>query len=404
MDADAGIVGQMSSQNLSYKNGKLTFAGKNILSLARRHGSPCYFYDLKQMRSRTLQLKDAFGNSADIHYAMKANHCVGVLKTLKSAGTGVDTVSGGEIKWALGCGFRPSQIIFSGVGKSAEEIEFAVRKKIKILNVESPAELERVGQISKRLKMPISVGFRYNPHVSPKTHPYISTGFRENKFGMGDEFLPQVRRILKNYSKFLNMEGVSLHIGSQIKDLGVFFDAVRKTRPVYEAFRELGHQMRFFDVGGGLGIDYHDERKPAPSLKKYSDGIQRELLGLDTKILLEPGRWLVGPCGILVAQVEYIKTTRDKRFVILNSGMNHLIRPALYQAEHRILSVKKGKDLPIRTDIVGPICESSDFLGLNRRLPKLASGDFVAIGEAGAYGFTMASEYNLHRPPKEICL
>jgi diaminopimelate decarboxylase len=186
--------------------------------------------------------------------------------------------------------------------------------------------------------------------------------------------------------------------------LGSFFEAVRKTRPVYEEFQKQGHQMRFFDAGGGLAIDYHDEKKAAPSVEKYAEGIQKALQGLGAQVILEPGRWLVGPCGILVARVEYVKTTKEKRFVILNSGMNHLIRPALYQAKHRIMTVKKGKDLAIRTDVVGPVCESSDFLGLNRRLPKVASGDLIVIAEAGAYGFTMSSEYNLHPPAKEVCL
>ncbi len=349
----------------------------------------------------------AFRQEADIHFAMKANHCAGVLKTIRSAGAGVDTVSAGEIQVAVKAGFHPRQVIFSGVGKSAEEITYAIKKGIKLLNVESPAELERVGQIATKLKKSISVGFRYNPHVSTKTHPYISTGFRENKFGMGDEFLPEVKQILRRYSKSLVLEGVSLHIGSQIKQLGSFFEAVRKTRPVFEAFRELGHPMRYFDVGGGLGIDYYTKKgatSGAPKITAYAQGVRRELLGLDAKILLEPGRWLVGPYGILVAQVEYVKTTRDKRFIILNSGMNHLLRPALYQAEHRILTAKQGQDLKIRTDIVGPICESSDFLGLNRHLPKVSSGDLLVIGEAGAYGFTMSSDYNLHKPPQEICI
>jgi len=374
---------------------------EKVSEVLGKYPTPYYLYDWEGLKNRALLLKSFFEKKTSIHYAMKANSNRLLLKRFAGLGLGVDTVSGGEIMRALDCGYKPNQIIFSGVGKSESEIRLALVTGIKQINVESPSELIRIGKLARELNCPAPVAFRLNPDVNANTHPYITTGFRENKFGMEFDFLPELRRILREFSESLSLVGVTLHIGSQLLELTAIREAIQKTKVIWFQLVREGYRLKTFDVGGGLGIAYRDQEYP-PSIEDYSKMVYEELDSLGCEILLEPGRWLVGPYGILVAQVEYVKATNEKNFAIVNTGMHHLMRPSLYQAYHEIklLTPRVPKELKLY-DVVGPICESSDVLGRARVLPELFEGDYLGIWNAGAYGFVMASYYNLHEMPKE---
>jgi diaminopimelate decarboxylase len=396
----------------SFRNGKLWIGseanGQNVLDLARKHEGPVYIYDLNDVIERTRRLKSALGQlKTSIHYAVKANANSQILKALAQEGVGVDTVSGGEIQAALENGFTADRVIFSGVGKTKKEIELAISKDIKQINVESPAELERIAEIAKKLGRRPSVAFRMNPDVNPQTHPYITTGFRENKFGMDVSFLPELKGILKKNTEHLRLRGVTLHIGSQLLELGSMREAIQKTIQVYKELQSEGFEVDRFDVGGGLGIQYatDDTSSEFKMIDDYGKMVQELLAPLKCEVLLEPGRILVARAGILVGEVQYIKSTQFKNFAIINTGMHHLLRPALYQAKHRILAVVSPTNVQHKKyDVVGPICESSDFLGKEIDLPELQSGDYLAIMDAGAYGYSMANNYNRHDLPFEIVL
>lgn len=384
----------------SYKSGVLHFASKSLLSFIKKQSTPFYLYDLKGMLNQVTDLKTQLGPSVDIHYAMKANSHPKILKAFAQQKIGVDTVSGGEIKRALSCGFKPDQIIFSGVGKSKAEIALALSKNIKQINVESPQELLRIGQMAAFKKKTAKVAFRLNPDVNANTHPYITTGFRENKFGMEFGLLPELKRILKQYPKHLHLVGLTIHIGSQLLELSAIQEAILKTKIIYKQLQAEGYPLRTFDIGGGVGIQYKPFEAP-PSLEAYAKMITETLSDIKGQVLIEPGRLLVGPYGVLVTQIEYIKTTEVKNFAIVNTGMHHLLRPSLYQAYHEILPLKQKTGPQKPYDIVGPICESSDVLGRARVLPELEQEDYLAIAGAGAYGYVMSSNYNLHPPVKE---
>lgn len=386
-----------------YKKDHLYLNKLPLEKLAKAYGTPIYIYDLDGMLQRLHEFRSAFQEQIHIHYALKANSNPLVLKAFKKEKIGIDTVSGGEIGLALKAGFKPADIIFSGVGKSSEEIEIALRKNISQINVEGPQELERIAKIAKKLKRISRVAFRMNPDVSPQTHPYITTGFRENKFGMDMSFLPDLKEILKKYSKHLSLQGLTLHIGSQLLEFKSIQDAIEKTIPIYKEFQADGHDMKTFDIGGGIGIPY--DGGIAPDLAEYGKIVLNLLKPLGCQILSEPGRILVGPFGVLLTEVEYIKRSPARNFAIVNTGMHHLIRPALYQAQHRIWPLtRRHEELKYAYDVVGPICESSDFVGKNIELHGLVQGDRLAILDTGAYGYSMASFYNAHKLPKEIVI
>jgi diaminopimelate decarboxylase len=374
----------------------------DLEKLAKKYGTPLYVYDLDGINQRLNDFKKAFKGGIEIHYALKANSNEDILKNFKKQKVGVDVVSWGEAKVAVDAGFKHSDIIFSGVAKTSDEITKAIKYKIKQINVESPEELIRIGEIAKKLKKKAQVAFRMNPNVSPQTHPYITTGFRENKFGMDSSFLAELRGILTKYKKNMELKGLTLHIGSQLLSLDSLREAILKTIPIYLDLKNSGYPLETFDVGGGLGIPY--DGQTGVSLKEYGQMVEELLRPLDCRILCEPGRILVGEFGVLLTEVEYIKKTPYKNFAIVNTGMNHLIRPALYSAVHRIEKVSGSGDNSELYDIVGPICESSDFLGKDRYLPQLKQGDLLAILDTGAYGFSMASNYNHHAMPEEIVL
>ncbi len=390
---------------LEFKDNGLYLGGVSLSSLAKKQGTPCYVYDIDGMVARLKELKDAFQGKAEIHYAAKANSNIEILKAFKKEKIGVDVVSWGEAQGAVEAGFSHKDIIFSGVAKSEEELLRAIKYQIKQINVESPQELERIGQIAKKLKKKVSVAFRMNPNVSPSTHPYITTGFRENKFGMDTSFLPELRGLLTKYKKYIVLKGLTIHIGSQLLELNSLKDAIQKTIPIYLDFKNSGYPLETFDIGGGVGIPY--DGKDSVELKSYGKMVLDLLRPLGCRILTEPGRVLVAEFGVLLTEIQYIKKSPYKTFAIVNSGMNHLIRPSLYEAVHRIFPVNNQQGSEENSelyDIVGPICESSDFLGKDRYLPKLKQGDILAILDAGAYGYSMASFYNHHKLPKEVVI
>lgn len=395
-----------------YQDGELRLGtqskSKAVKSFVDHYEGPTYLYDLDDIRMRFQKYEDAFaGLKHTIHYAMKANSHPVILKKLAEWGAGADTVSAGEIRKALAAGFKPEKIIFSGVAKTRKEIEFAIDTGIKQINIESPAELARIIEIAKAKRRPTNVAFRLNPDVNPKTHPYITTGFRENKFGMDESFLPDLIAQLKA-TDAVKLRGLTMHIGSLLFDLDVLTEAMEKTLAVHHALTKEGFDLDRFDVGGGLGIRYEtgDATDELAMLAEYGERLKRTVqkhLPPATEILAEPGRLLVGRSGLLVSEVQYVKRAPAKTFAIVDTGMHHLLRPALYQAKHRVLPLEKTETHGTY-DVVGPICESSDVLARNVELPEVKTGDLLAIADAGAYGFSMASAYNSHDLPREIVI
>lgn len=366
-----------------------------------------YLYDLEDFSHRAHFYKSCFRKEDTVHFAMKSNSHPRYLKAAKEAGLGVDLVSGGELQKALEAGFERDQLIFSGVGKSEKDLTLALDEPISQINVESPMELSRIANLAKKMNKKARVAFRYNPNVSADTHPYIRTGFRENKFGMDESFLPELTSILEQNESSLQLVGMTLHIGSQILSVDSLVEAVEKTIPVYKYFKDLGCPLETFDIGGGLGIDYENDatEEEFQRVKAFADRVIPLLEPLGCRILCEPGRFLSARSGMLLTQVEYIKQTPYKNFVIVNTGMHHLLRPSLYKAYHRILPLRSHEGAPQQVcDVVGPVCESSDVLGYDRNLPKLESGDWLVILDAGAYGAVMSSSYNSFPAPEEVFL
>ncbi len=388
--------------------------------LVRTRHQPLYLYDLTGIQDRVRAFQASLEDlNVSIHYAMKANHQPKILAAVRDLGCGVDVVSGGELKAAQDARIPADRVVFSGVAKSAEDIRAALREPILQINVESPAELARIARVAQELGCRAPVAFRMNPDVSPDTHPYIKTGFRENKFGMDESMLPELLDLLRRHPKELNLLGLTLHIGSQLRELSAIMEAIDKTFKVFVELRSQGFDLKTFDVGGGLGIDYHSAsfEEELQLLKDYGQALKQRFgqkgelaraAGADPeiKLLFEPGRILVARFGLLLTQVEYIKRTPYKNFAIVNSGMHHLLRPALYQAQHRILPLVEPQETQARElyDVVGPICESADVLGFDRQLPALKEGDWLAVADCGAYGAVMASHYNLHPWPEEMVL
>lgn len=376
---------------------------------------PVYVYDLDDIEKRYRALDRALGSSPHaIHYAMKANSHPKILAHLARLGAGVDTVSAGEIRLALEAGMPPERIIFSGVAKTVAEIEFALKSKIKQINVESPQELERIASIARRLGCTANVAFRMNPDVNPQTHPYITTGFRENKFGMSESTIPDLVAILRSSEGALRLRGLTMHIGSLLFDIAVFKEAMDKIIRVHRQLVEAGFELDRLDIGGGLGIRYEtgDDHADFELMDVYGKMVNQTFSALKAErpdrpleLITEPGRILVGRAGLLVTEVQYIKKTEQKTFAIVDTGMHHLLRPALYGAKHRLLALKApATDARIKFDVVGPICESSDFFGKDVELPELRQGDLLGIADAGAYGYSMASRYNSHELPLEIVI
>jgi len=369
------------------------FYCENVLvaDLADRFGTPLYVYSYKTLVGHYLKLKAAFQEiNPLICYSVKANSNLSILKTLVSQGSGLDIVSGGELYRALKVGCPAKKIVYASVGKTDNEITTAIKKGILFFNAESLAELENINRISKKLNKVTRVAIRINPDVEAKTHKYITTGKLTNKFGI-DLKSAQKILLLRNKFKNLNICGLHIHIGSQITQSSPFVAAIKKVSDFIRYLRGKGVALEYLNIGGGLGIIYDKETPQTAQI--YANQIIPLLKKTGLKIIMEPGRFIIGNAGILVAKVLYIKNTPKRKFIIVDAGMNDLIRPALYSAYHNILplvqNIKKEK-----ADIAGPICESGDFLAKSRQLPKVKVGDYLAVMSAGAYGFSMSSNYN----------
>ncbi|MBE9532445.1 MAG: diaminopimelate decarboxylase [Proteobacteria bacterium] len=386
-----------------YKRNSLYAEGVPISKIAKAVGTPAYIYSKKTLKRHYNAFNDAFSTVDNIIcYSVKANSNLSVLSTFAEEGSGFDIVSGGELFRALKAGAKPKRIVFSGVGKREDEIEYALKSNILLFNVESPSELKLINKVAGRLKRKAGIAIRVNPNVDAKTHPYISTGLKKNKFGIETkeafEQYIYARKSLKN----LDLLGVDCHIGSQITELGPFEDALKKAKTFIGKLRKEGIDISYLDLGGGLGITYEDEKAPLPS--KYGEAVIEATKGLGVTLIFEPGRAIAGNAGILVTKVLYTKQGSKKRFVIVDAGMNDLGRPSLYGSYHGVTPVKaplRGAR-KVKADIVGPICESGDFLAQDRMLPELKDGDLISIMSAGAYGFTMSSNYNSRLRAAEV--
>lgn len=368
-------------------------------TLAEKYQTPLFVYDFDHIKSRYRAIKDAFsGRSSLILYAIKANPNLSVIKTLAELGAGADCVSANEIKRAKLAGIEKYKIVFSGVGKRDEEIEYALNEDILFINVESAAELERVESIAKRLGKVARVSFRINPNIDAKTHPYISTGLHENKFGTEIEEAKTLYLKAKD-SEHLNPIAIHFHIGSQLTDLGPIKEATEIIYAFTQWLESNKIDIKIFDVGGGLGIRYENEEE----IVAYD--YAQTILGALKKeytVACEPGRFIVGNSGYFLTKVLYEKKNEKKRFIIVDGAMNDLIRPSLYNAFHNVKTLKKGRES--LCDVVGPICESGDFLAKNINLPELEHGDLLIIESAGAYAMSMASNYNSRTKPAEIAI
>jgi len=363
-----------------------------ISDIAASVGTPFYLYSRQTLENHFRAFDSAFGKVDHlICFSAKANSNLAVLRVFVRLGGGVDVVSGGEIYRAIQAGVKPEKIVYSGVGKRADEIEYALKQPILMFNIESSQELLAIDQIAGKLGTKAPVALRVNPDVDPKTHPYISTGLKKNKFGINiqksvDEY------ILASTLRNTRVIGVSCHIGSQVTEVGPFVEAVQRIKELVAKLRAEGIEIRYVDLGGGLGITYHQEEPPPP--REYAEALMKELSGLDCTLILEPGRVIVGNAGILVTRVLYTKEGGEKNFVIVDAAMNDLIRPSLYGSYQRIQPVHKKDRIETTVDVVGPICESGDFLAKDRKIPKVEPGELLAVMSAGAYGFTMSSNYN----------
>jgi diaminopimelate decarboxylase len=371
----------------------------NFKELADKYQTPYYVYDFDYITNQYQELKTAFkARKSLIAYAVKANSNLSVIKHLASLGAGADCVSIGEVKRALKVGIAPYKIIFSGVGKIDSEIKEALELGILMINVESNAELQRVETIAKELDVTARISIRVNPNIDPKTHPYISTGLHENKFGVDIDTAKRMYIQCKN-SDNLEPTGIHCHIGSQLTELQPIKESVQIIADLVRNLSALKIELSFIDVGGGLGIIYDDEK--LIDTNEYAQAILETMFGLDITIVCEPGRFLVGNSGTFVTKVLYEKINGEKRFVIVDGAMNDLIRPALYNAYHKIEVLNDNKEFS-DCNLVGPVCESGDFFAKNIELPQTQHNDLVAIYSAGAYCFTMASNYNTRGKVAEI--
>lgn len=384
-----------------YSNRELHVEEVPVATILAKFGSPCYVYSLAVLHRQWYAFKQLLHNSHQICYAVKANSNLAILARLTKWGAGFDIVSGGELARVMQAGGDAKKTVFSGVGKTSEEIKTALQANISCFNVESEPELLRLEAIAKNLNKLAAIALRINPNIDAKTHPYITTGLKETKFGMSErDALPLYRHAAK--SKHLKIHGISCHLGSQLTTLDPFLLAIDHLLNLAEALEKENIVLKTLNLGGGLGVSYQQEKVPTP--QEYCQQILAALKKRNAKLrlIIEPGRAITAQAGILVTRIEYLKSNTEKNFAIVDAGMNDLMRPALYHAEQNILPVVQRFELPEKKyDIVGPVCESSDFLGKNRQL-ALQAGDYLAIMACGAYGFSMSSNYNSRPRAAEI--
>ena len=385
----------------SYKNQSLHAEDIDVKALAAQYGTPLYVYSRATLERHWHAFNDALGDHPHlICYAVKANSNIGVLSVLAKLGSGFDIVSGGELARVIEAGGDMSKVVFSGVGKTPEEIEFALQQGIHCFNVESEPELERINAVAGKLGKKAPISLRINPDVDAKTHPYISTGLKANKFGIARERAVEVYSLAASL-EHLNVVGMDCHIGSQLTETGPFVDALDRLLELVDELSAKGIEISHLDVGGGLGVTYKDETPPHP--KEYAKAIAAKMTGREhLTLIMEPGRAIAANAGIMLTKVEFVKEGEDKSFAIVDAAMNDLIRPSLYSAWMSIIPVDENPaHKPHVYDVVGPICETGDFIGKDREL-AIAPGDLLAVRSAGAYGFVMASNYNTRCRPAEL--
>lgn len=390
MDAPSGF---------SRQGGELHAEQVPLSAIAERFGTPCFVYSRATLVRAFASFERAFGTRAHlICYAAKANSSLAILNLFARLGGGFDIVSGGELERVIAAGGDPAKVVFSGVGKRSDEIELALARGILCFNVESQSELHRISRIAAQTKTTARISMRVNPDVDPRTHPYISTGLKQSKFGVPFE---DALRLYRDARKLpgIQITGVDYHIGSQITEVLPFLDALGKLLGLVAQLESEGISLHHLDLGGGLGIRYRDESPPEPAA--YLEAMFQRLAGRKETILLEPGRALVGNAGVLLTRVEYLKQGAERNFAVVDAAMNDLLRPALYEAFHDIVPVRAGTGPARRYEVVGPVCESADCLGHDRDL-AVAEGDLLAVMSAGAYGMSMSSNYNTRPRAAEI--
>lgn len=384
-----------------YRNDSLFCEDIPLEQIAKEQGTPSYIYSHATFTRHFQAVDQAFASVPHIiAFAMKANSNIAILRLMASLGSGADIVSGGELFRALKAGIPPNKIVFAGVGKDHNEIKYAIESGILFFNVESGAELQAINHVAGELGTQARVALRVNPNIDPQTHPYISTGMKKSKFGIGAD---QVLGEFDQAAALPNIQvvGVHAHIGSQLTKVSPFVDSLTKVLGLIQTLKSKGIPIQYLNIGGGLGITYSDETPPQP--QELADAITPILKETECEIVMEPGRVIAGNAGILLTRVIYIKDNGTKKFAIVDAAMNDLIRPSLYQAHHDILPVNQVPNAPEDVfDVVGPICESGDFLAQNRTMPVVKEGDLLAVMSAGAYAFTMASNYNSRPKVPEI--
>jgi diaminopimelate decarboxylase len=383
-----------------YEGDELFCENVPLRKIARDVATPCYVYSGATLKHHFTVFDHAFGEMPHrTCYSVKANANLSILGLFAALGGGADIVSGGELFKARQAGIRAEWIVYSGVGKTRAEIDYALREDILMFNIESTQELEAINQRAGAMNTRARIALRVNPDVDPKTHPYISTGMKKNKFGI------DIEQALKSYERARDLEhidvvGIDCHIGSQLTEIPPFIEALERLKLLIARLKEIGIIIKYVDIGGGLGISYHQEAPPHP--REYAQAIVRGLKGLSCNLILEPGRVIVGNAGVLLTEVLYTKKTPSKEFVIIDAGMNDLVRPSYYGSYHDIQPVLRCRQESRVVDVVGPICESSDFIARDRDMQVMEPGELLAVLSAGAYGFSMASNYNSRTRAAEV--
>jgi diaminopimelate decarboxylase len=378
--------------HFEYRDGALFAEEVPVTALAEQYGTPLYVYSAATFTRHFQAFDSAFAGLDHLTcYSVKANSNLSVLKLLAGLGAGMDIVSGGELYRALKAGVSPAKIVYSGVGKRPSEIREALDAGILMFNIESVAELLKINEVAGEAGKVAKVSFRINPDVDPQTHPYISTGMKKNKFGLDIENSLEAYRMCADLA---NIEpiGMDCHIGSQLTSIAPFMEALDKLLDFYGRLKDMGIDIKYLDLGGGLGITYDEEEPPHPT--EFGQALKEKLKGVPLKVILEPGRVIAGNAGILITEVVYTKSNPSRNFLIVDAAMNDLVRPSLYGSYHRIAEVTPKERESLTYDVVGPICESGDFLARERALPAVDQGELLAVFSAGAYGFTMSSNYN----------
>jgi diaminopimelate decarboxylase len=385
----------------SYSENDLYCEQVRLADLAHRTGTPAYVYSRRSILDNYQAYDEAFGDLPhSVCYAVKANSSLAVLALLAKAGAGFDIVSGGELFRVLQAGGNPARTVFSGVGKTAAEVEYALENGIHSFNCESEGELALIDAMAARKGVKAGFAIRVNPDVDASTHPYISTGLSRHKFGIALAEAADVYQRARAF-RYLSAEGVSCHIGSQILDPAPILEAVGKVLALIAELRGHGHPIRHLDLGGGLGIAYHSEEK-APLIRPFIESLHGPLRESGLSVMVEPGRSIVGPAGVLLTRVLYRKKNGRKEFVVVDAAMNDLIRPSLYHAHHEIIPLRRSTLAPVTADVVGPVCETGDFLARDRHMANVMPGDYLAVCAAGAYGFVQSSNYNSRPRAPEV--